>query len=139
MGEDAEGEEPGADHDQDSASPAFQVGRVRPERLDDALLSGRDGVGEREHERDDGEGGEGKGEQCCVEAAEGDGVSGQTDQDRPGSAEAGREVAEPEQREPELWPLPAELGCRVEEAVCGLFEPAERNAKCAELFQPEQE
>lgn len=96
--EDAECEEPGADEHEDVAAPVFDGRRGGLQLLDESFLADGDteSCGEQKEDKDhrrDGEGDDGRGE-----PAGGQRLPGQTGQDGPGSAEPGREVAEPEQR-----------------------------------------
>ena len=97
--EDAEGDEPGTEEQQDAATPAFDGGGLGLECIDCSLLGGSDDEGQAEHEDDDDGRGNCERDQRCATSSRYQGLCGQTGQDRTGSTESGSQVAEAEERE----------------------------------------
>jgi hypothetical protein len=109
-------------------------------RLDGAFLRGgeREGQGEQEcheHERGDQE----SGERGAEAPAAGECLPGQTDQDRPGSAEAGEQIAEAEEPEAEHGTLAPHPRLAAKVAVHRRFEATQVDRQPVELDQPKHD
>ena len=110
VGEDAEDEEPGANHDEHGAAPSLDARRTRLQPGDGAFLGPGDQDREGEHERHDDDCGRDEGAEGGGEAAGAECMSGQTGQDGARSAKAGQQVEEPERGVSGHRVSPAEAG-----------------------------
>jgi hypothetical protein len=113
FGEDCQDVEPGTHYDKDPTTPTLHLHHMSTKGSDDRLLSGGDGGGQQEHQEHDDQCSVGKGHQGRPETPQGQGVPGQTGQDRPRSTKPGQQVAEAEHGETEDRVLSPDAGLRL--------------------------
>lgn len=109
IGEHRQRDKPHADPDEDPAGPAFHPRRLRLDLLERPLFGAGNCEGRREDQDHHDDGRHHERRERRTEPADGQGVSGQTGQDRPGSAEAGEHIPKSKHGEPGGRPLAAQV------------------------------
>src|SRR5919106_617028 len=139
VGKRAECDEPCADEDEDAAAPGLDGWGAVLDGADEAFASGGEEHGQREHQRDDGDTRDEEGDCCGIGPAGGEGLAGQTGQDRAGSAEPSEQVDEPEEHEPGEGASPPQRCLLAQYAVERGLEAPQVDLDAVELDETEQD